>query len=179
MSITVILMIHPTHSILCPCSEGPGWPYVRPHKDPSSMQRSGQPTSILLDPSTTKLSYQCCLDPTPCAICSGSVKSKWNMGTITQRLILELAGCFRDGPWAAGWCYSCTAFCLTPSDYVTASVDLVQFSFQLPVVYYHHSHWYCGINHPDWTLWLLQTGTLLGDVEPWSCLALVPLLNMV
>lgn len=29
-----------------------------------------------------------------------------------------------------------------------ASVDLIQFSFQLPVVYYYQSRWCYGINHP-------------------------------
>lgn len=77
---------------------------------------------------------------------SGRINSKWNMTTIISLADITIGSEILNGASVAEWCCSCKAF-VWHAMTVAASVDLIQFSFQLPVVYYHHSHWYCGINH--------------------------------
>lgn len=79
---------------------------------------------------------------------SGRVNSKWNMATIISLADIRIGSKILNGATVAEWCCSCKAF-VWHTMTVTASVDLIQFSFQLPVVYYQHSYWYCGINHVD------------------------------
>jgi len=69
------------------------------------------------------------------------------MATIIRWPDITIGSEMLNGAGAAARCSGCKASVCHPMT-VTASVDLIQFPFQLPVVYYHHSHCYCGINHP-------------------------------
>lgn len=79
------------------------------------------------------------------ATVSVCVKPKWNMVTIILFPDIGIGRKILNGASAAQWC-SYKAF-VRHSVTVTAFVGHIQFSFQLPVVYYHHNYWYCGINH--------------------------------
>lgn len=66
------------------------------------------------------------------------------------------------------------ALCVRHTTTVSTSVDLIQFSFQLPVVYYHQQRRYCGINHLAGPRGCGRQAPLLGDIEPVSVLSGLP-----
>lgn len=91
--------------------------------------------------------HQCSCITTTRVTDSGRVESKWNMATIICSSHIRVGSKMPNGATAADWC-GYEAFVGHPVT-VTASVDLIQFYFQLPVVYNYHSHCFCGINHPS------------------------------